>query len=99
MKLLYENNAVGDVKSPIFADNTWHGVLEGNGEYLSSPAGQNVANFIHFSEDWHQRLYANQQAPPSKDEFNPFLELLQSDRWILEDDDGKRHHVEGPVFI
>ena len=100
MNLLFDKRIVGAISIPIFADNTWHGVLAINDALVNDTFGMRIIDFIRFSEDWHERLRMNQSNPPASSEFDSYLDLLQSDQWVIQDlTEDRYHQIEGPVFF
>jgi hypothetical protein len=83
------------IEGAFWSDNTGYGVFRLAD--ASDPATRRMREFIAFSEEWHERLRAEQPHDPA--EFDAFRDIYESEAWHSIAPDGTTVRVCGPVFV
>ena len=98
VQLYYGSVVVGEIASPFEHQGTWFGNLTPRLSVGGSEIELALAEFIAFSERWHERLKAGDN--PDAAEFDAFGQLVRSDLWAIVDERGTRRRLDTcPVFV
>ena len=97
-RLYYRDVLVGVIKNPFYSDDTWFGTFELGTEGRYAELERRVTDYIHFVEDWNERVRRDDPADPG--EFEQYSDLVQSGLWSTKDEGGVVSAIaEAPVFF
>jgi hypothetical protein len=97
-KLYYDSVLVGEIADPFEHQGTWFGTFISRLSPTGSETQRRLAEFIAFSERWHERLKAG--GDPDAAEFDEFGPIVRSGGWQVVDERGERTAVDqAPVFV
>jgi hypothetical protein len=76
LKLYCRNLAIGIIRNAFCDDETWHGEFQLGLSPTDSKLARQIVDFIHFVEDWNERVGRNESPDPK--EFDQYSDLIKS---------------------
>jgi hypothetical protein len=99
-RLFCSGLAVASLTGAFSSDRTWYARFRLELDQPQIDLARRILEFVELSKDWNDRIVRNPAAPPDPAEFDVFSDLVNSNCWTAECDDGQLHPIaEAPVFF